>query len=90
MWISWHYLDPIMEDLDKLPNGTRMLYKPDVQHPYADYSTKGSIYSNTTLNPYNIHIRTIKQFNKALLLVNLGMSHYEIQQHMNLGITDDT
>ena len=91
MWISWHYLDPIMKDLDKLPEHTEIIGRASERVPYSDYSTSSrTLYSETYKDPYNINISTIEQFNQLLLLESLGIPEDEIQQHIDLGITDDT
>lgn len=89
MWISWHYLDPIMKDLDKLPKDTEIVGTANSRIPYQDYSTgTKTLYSEAYKDPYNIWIKTIEQFNQVLLLESLGVP--DVQQHIDLGSTDDT
>lgn len=91
MWISWHYLDPIMKDLGKLPEHTEIIGIASERVPYSDYSTiTKTLYSGSYKEPYSVSIKTIEQFNQVLLLASLGILEDEIQQQIDLGTTDDT
>ena len=91
MWISWHYLDPIMHDLGLLPSGTEIISPASKDSPIIEYSaaTK-TLYVGVYTDPYGIGIKTIKEFNQVLMLYKLGMSRNEIQQQIYLGRPDDT
>ena len=91
MWISWHYLDPIMKDLDKLSKNISIVNKANSHIPYIDYSTNTqTLYAEPHKDSLNVNIKTIEQLNQVLLLDSLGITEYEIQQHIDLGITDGT
>lgn len=88
MWISWYYLDPINKNLDQLPQHTKQVVKDDGYRQFSLYTN--SLYSGTHRDITDIRITHIEHFYQAILLKSLGLSTDEIQQHIDLGITDDT
>lgn len=88
MWISWSITDPIMDQLHLIYSASS---KEDYIQPIVEYSTmSGEAWGAYERTKLRVDVTTHGQFQKAVLLAKLGMSVNEIQQHIDLGTTDDT
>ncbi len=92
MWISWSTKSPIMDSLIKLPHGVEICGSDSFESKaFMQYSVStNTLYDASYRDPYAVFIKTIEEFQKTVFLMKLGMTNKEIQQPIDLGITDGT
>lgn len=92
MWISWSTKSSIMDSIIKLPHGLEICGSDLPEYKaFMEYSVStNTLYAAQYKDPYAVLITTYEEFQKAVFLMKLGMPNKEIQQHIDLGITDGT